>query len=117
MYIYVLFAHICVPDVSEVLKVLKLVRENQPIYTYRLASLLGDRPVHHMAMAFKWIHYFEELGVLELVNVDPKTKRKEYRLSELGETLCQVMERVWGKGEPRVSRIYDVRRRGKRASA
>jgi len=102
-----------VPDVSEVLRILRLIRENQPIHTYRLATLLDERPSRHMAMAFKWIHYFEELGVLKLERVDEKTRRKEYALSELGETLYQVMERVWGKGEPRVYRIYDVRR-GKR---
>jgi|YelNatPaOPRAMG01_1025707.scaffolds.fasta_scaffold291594_2 DNA-binding PadR family transcriptional regulator len=99
------------PDVLDVLKVLRLIRENQPIHTYGLAVFLGKKPVYATTSAFRWIHYLEELGVLKLVRVDERSGRKEYMLSEKGERLYSVLEEVWGGRPFKVSEIYEIRRR------
>lgn len=60
-----------------------------------------------------WFHYLEELGCLERAreDVESKTGRKDYVLTERGEKLLAVLEEVWSEDALRkVSDIYQRRR-------
>lgn len=83
------------PEVKDVLRFLELVERNQPIHAYGLALVLGNPK--YVAVAWKWLHYFEELGVVKKVNdAGYKTGRKEYKLTEKGVELLEILRTVWG---------------------
>ncbi|MCD6511259.1 MAG: hypothetical protein J7K45_01525 [Thaumarchaeota archaeon] len=82
------------PEVKDVLRFLELVERNQPIHAYGLALVLGNPK--YVAVAWKWLHYFEELGVVKKVtDAGYKTGRKEYKLTEKGEKLLEILRMVW----------------------
>jgi DNA-binding PadR family transcriptional regulator len=100
------------PDVKDLLKVLKIIRENQPIHTYGLAIFLGKSPIYASTTAWRWIHYLEELGILVKIRDDgTPTGRKDYKLSEKGERLYEILEEIWGSKKFGVSDIYSVRKK------
>lgn len=83
------------PEVKDVLRFLELVEKHQPIHAYGLALVLGNPK--YVAVAWKWLHYFDELGVVEKVNdAGYKTGRKEYGLTRKGAELLGVLRKVWG---------------------
>jgi len=101
------------PEVKDVLKVLRLIKQYQPIHIYGFAIYLG-KPVYASTTAWRWIHYLEELGLLTKIREEEnkRTGRKEYILSEKGERLLSILEEVWGKETlHNVSDIYERRRR------
>ena len=100
------------PEVKDVLRVLRMIKEHQPIHIYGFAIYLG-KPVYASTTAWRWIHYLEELGLIKKIREEEnkRTGRKEYVLTERGERLLSILEEVWG-GETlhNVSDIYDRRR-------
>ena len=99
------------PDVKDLLKVLRIIKENQPIHTYGFAMFLGGKPTYASTTAWRWIHYLEELGILVKIRDDgTPTGRKEYALSEKGERLYRILEEIWGGKKFGVSDIYVVRK-------
>ena len=112
--IYYLDKIAIMPDIKDVLKVLKIIKENQPIHTYGFAMFLRDKPTYASTTAWRWIHYLEELGILVKVRDDgTPTGRKEYALSHRGEKLYELLEEIWGSRRFGVSDIYSVRREKK----
>lgn len=99
------------PDVKDVLRVLRLIKKYQPIHIYGFAIYLG-KPVYASTSAWRWIHYLEELKVVERVGgSESKGGRRDYVLTEKGERLLAVLEEVWGNETLyNVSDIFERRR-------
>ena len=100
------------PEVKDLLKVLRMIKQYQPIHIYGFAIHLG-KPVYASTTAWRWIHYLEELGILTKIKEDEnrKTGRKDYILTERGERLLAILEEIWGKETlHNISEIYQRRR-------
>jgi len=100
------------PEVKDVLRVLRMIKQYQPIHIYGFAIYLG-KPVYASTTAWRWIHYLEELGLIKKIREEEnkKTGRKEYVLTDRGERLLSILEEVWGAETlHNVSDIYDRRR-------
>ncbi|NHV97654.1 MAG: hypothetical protein HA494_07735 [Thaumarchaeota archaeon] len=98
------------PDVKNLLKILRVIKQHQPIHIYGLANYLG-KPTYASTTAWRWIHYLEELGLLVKKGGKRKRGRIHYALSKKGEKLLTALEEVWGRETLyNVSEIYKRRR-------
>jgi hypothetical protein len=95
------------PDIRELLRILRIFAKHEPIHLYGLASFLG-RPKETSALAWKWLRYFEALRIIDEVKslADLRGKRS-FLLSERGKSLLFAMEEVW-RDEEKIFNLSDV---------
>lgn len=97
------------PEIKEFMRFMEFLKSHQPAHSYRLALISGN-PMRS-TWTWRWLHYLEDLGLARKISDDGrKTARKEYALTERGETLLDIMRQVF-KDKPALVDMYAYRSR------